>query len=423
MKREELTVPLSELKPNPDNPRTIKKQKLNQLEKSLAEFPEMMQLRPIVVDENNVILGGNMRYEALKANGAVNTQVVKVTGLTDAQKREFVIKDNVPFGDWDWDKLANEWDADELNDWGLELPDFDATTDEIVEDEPPSVDTSNSDSRAGEVYRLGCHRLICGDATDPAVLAQLMGDDLADMILTDPPYNVNYKSRGSGMTIKNDKLGDSEFRRLLDGAFAAASASARAGASYYIWYSEAEVKNFVEAAETNLGEVRENLIWVKNSLTLGMSDYRHKHEACLYGWKPGATHYFINDRSETDTVANKPEYKNASRDKLVKLLDAIFEGNEIPATTMNFDRPFKSKDHPTMKPVGLMAYQIKNSTRPGELVLDPFGGSGSTMIAAEQTGRRCATCELDPHYCDVIRKRYWKLTHDNDEEGWQDGTR
>ena len=122
MKREELTVPLSELKPNPDNPRTIKKQKLNQLKKSLAEFPEMMQLRPIVVDENNVILGGNMRYEALKANGAVNTQVVKVTGLTDAQKREFVIKDNVPFGDWDWDKLANEWDAEELNDWGLDVP-------------------------------------------------------------------------------------------------------------------------------------------------------------------------------------------------------------------------------------------------------------------------------------------------------------
>ena len=125
MKREELTLPLSELKPNPDNPRTIKKQKLNQLEKSLAEFPEMMQLRPIVVDENNVILGGNMRYEALKANGAVNTQVVKVTGLTDAQKREFVIKDNVPFGDWDWDKLANEWDADELNDWGVALPKWD----------------------------------------------------------------------------------------------------------------------------------------------------------------------------------------------------------------------------------------------------------------------------------------------------------
>ena len=125
MKREELTVPLSELKPNPDNPRTIKKQKLNQLEKSLAEFPEMMQLRPIVVDENNVILGGNMRYEALKASGAVNTQVVKVTGLTDAQKREFVIKDNVPFGDWDWDKLANEWDAEELNDWGVALPKWD----------------------------------------------------------------------------------------------------------------------------------------------------------------------------------------------------------------------------------------------------------------------------------------------------------
>lgn len=135
MKREELTVPLSELKPNPDNPRTIKKQKLNQLEKSLAEFPEMMQLRPIVVDENNVILGGNMRYEALKANGAVNTQVVKVTGLTDAQKREFVIKDNVPFGDWDWDKLANEWDAEELNDWGLPMDKDWADVSQFFEDD------------------------------------------------------------------------------------------------------------------------------------------------------------------------------------------------------------------------------------------------------------------------------------------------
>lgn len=419
--RETLTLSIDDVKPNPKNPRTIKKEQLERLATSIKEFPDMMSLRPIVVDENNTILGGNMRWQALKKLGRETVEVTRADGLTESQKREFIVKDNVAFGDWDWDELANEYDIQELKDWGLEDIQIEEPEDEIVEDTPPELE-DDTVSKPGEIYQLGDHRLGCGDSTDRSFIKKIVGDgNLADLILTDPPYNVDYQG-GTGLKIKNDKLGDSEFRKLLDGAFAAVSASAKAGASYYIWYSEAEVKNFVEAAETNLGEVRENLIWVKNSLVLSRQDYHHRHEPCLYGWKPGAAHFFIDDRSQDTIMDKRPDYKDANREKLIKLLDAIFDGNEAQATTMNFDKPRKSADHPTMKPIALMAYQIKNSTRPGELVLDPFGGSGSTLIAAEQTGRRCATCELDPKYCDVIRKRWWKLTHGGDETGWEAGT-
>jgi len=421
IKREQKTVKLSEIKPNPDNPRAIKRNQLKSLQKSLSDFPEMMKLRPIVVDEDGVILGGNMRYQALLANGATETEVETVSGLTPEQKREFIIKDNVAFGDWDWDALANEWDMGQLSEWGLDIPEPENVDQEVEEVDVPEV-AGEPDSQAGRVYSLGKHKLICGDCTNADIMTKLMGDKVADLLLTDPPYNVDYQG-GTGLKIKNDKLGDSEFRKLLDGAFAAASASAKAGASYYIWYSEAEVKNFVEAAETNLGEVRENLIWVKNSLVLSRQDYHHRHEPCLYGWKEGAAHYWCGSRSQ-DTILDKEiDYDAMSKADAVAMLKDILDNNALPTTALKFARPSASREHPTMKPIALLAYLIKNSSRTGEIVLDPFGGSGSTLLACEQTGRVCYTAELDRHYCDVIRKRYWQFVHNGDEDGWQEGTK
>ena len=424
MKRETITVRLDEIQSNPDNPRTIKQQQLKKLQKSLREFPEMMQLRPIVVDENNVILGGNMRYQALKDNGTTKVEVIKVSGLTDKQKHEFIIKDNVPFGDWDWDKLANEWDATELESWGLELPDMDIAPDEIVEDEPPELSQEEPDSKAGEIYRLGAHLLLCGDSTDPETFAKLMSGELADLIVTDPPYNVDYQGKTRlKLNIKNDNMSTLTFVEFLTKANTAMLSALKPGGVFYQWYAALSTREFFVAAQNANMTVRQQLVWVKNSFVLGHQDYQWRHEPCIYGWKDGATHYFIDSRTQ-DTILDKvPDYESMNKAELLKLLDGIYKTNEAKTTTINCKRPTRSDEHPTMKPIALIAYLIRNSSRIGETVLDPFGGSGSTLIACEQTGRVCRTVELDPHYCDVIRKRYWKFKHDGDEDGWKDGTR
>ena len=210
------------------------------------------------------------------------------------------------------------------------------------------------------------------------------------MWLTDPPYNVAYEGGTKDhLTIQNDKQEDSDFRTFLDEAFMAAASAMKPGAAFYIWHADSEGYNFRAACRDAELQVRECLIWNKNSLVLGRQDYQWKHEPCLYGWKDG-THSWYNDRKQT--------------------------------TVIDFDRPTSSAEHPTMKPVGLFGYLIENSTKKGDTVLDSFGGSGTTLIACEQLGRKCYMMELDPKYCDVIRKRYWKFKTGS-EEGWQDGTR
>ena len=216
------------------------------------------------------------------------------------------------------------------------------------------------------------------------------GGALVDLWLTDPPYNVAYEGgTKEHLTIQNDKQTDSEFRDFLNEAFTIATEAMKPGAAFYIWHSDSEGLNFRGACKDAGLAVRECLVWNKNSMVMGRQDYQWKHEPCLYGWKEG-THNWYSDRKQT--------------------------------TVINWDRPAVSKEHPTMKPVGLFGYLIQNSTKKGDLVLDTFGGSGTTLIACEQLGRKCYMMELDPKYCDVIRKRWWKFTHDGDEEGWEEGT-
>lgn len=422
MKRENLIVKLSDIKLNEDNPRTITAKQMKRLVKSIQDFPEMTELRPIVVDENNVILGGNMRYRAMLQLGYEQTEVVKVSGLTDEQKREFIIKDNVPFGEWDWDELANSWDAEELDGWGLAIPEAEWVRQEVEEVDDPEV-AGEPDSETGKVYSLGRHRLVCGDCTKTDVISKLMGEEVADILLADPPYGVNYHGGTKDqLTITNDKIdSQDELREFLSDFLSVADQFLKNGGVYYIFSPQVEnMRTFMEAIMSKY-RIRNTLIWVKNALVLGWGDYLNRHEPIFYGWKEG-THYWCGSRSQDTILDKEVDYGSMSKAEAVAMLKEILENNALPTTALKFARPTASREHPTMKPIALLAYLIKNSSRSGEIVLDPFGGSGSTLLACEQTDRICYTAELDRHYCDVIRKRYWKFVNDGNEDGWQEAT-
>ena len=221
-------------------------------------------------------------------------------------------------------------------------------------------------------------------------------------------------SNSQGMTIENDSMGKEEFREFIASAMKAASACLKRGGSFYIWYGDIEDVAFREACFGNGLPVKQCLIWVKNHFTLGRQDYQWRHEPCLYGWKEGEGHYFINDRSQDTVIEDKPDLNSMSKDELKKLIKELMQ-DKAPTTIIREDKPAKDGDHPTMKPIKLLARLIRNSSKPAETVLDPFGGSGSTLIACEQTNRICRTMELDPVYCDVIVRRWEALTNQKAE--------
>lgn len=434
-------VELSELTPNkgqipgvPKNPRFIKDDNFRRLKKSLEDDPDFMGVREIVVypyEGKKVIVGGTMRYHALKELGYRDTVVKVLRPDTPPEKvRRFILKDNAAFGEYDWEAIANEWDASEVVDCGVDVPELDKvkTEDEAEEDD---FDVSGSISakptaRKGDIYRLGNHRLICGDSTDPETLAILIGDGKVDLLLTDPPYNVDYSSKNEALNaadkgnrvqkdIANDKMEDGAFLDFLTAAFTNANHYLKKGGAFYIWHAGTEGLNFKLAVKAVGWDLKQILIWVKNNMVLGRQDYQWKHEPCLYGWKPGAPHFFINRRDLlTVTEDERPDIDAMTKEELRTLLRSLL-GEATPTTTIHEDKPLRSADHPTMKPIKLMGRAIKNSTRPGEVVLDLFGGSGSTLMAAEQLGRCCYTVELDPAYIDVIVKRWEEYTGDKAE--------
>ena len=374
----------------PANPRIIRDEKYRKLVQSIKDNPEMLSLRELLVykhEDKYIIIGGNMRYSALQELGYTEApcKVIPATATVE-QLRAYTLKDNSGYGEWDWDLLANDWDMDELDAAGIDVPaiepehptnteaadveedDFDETTDEIP-----------SRAQDGDIWLLGEHKLLCGDSTKQDDIARLMGSEKADLWITDPPYNVNYEGGTEDkLKIANDNMNSGDFFQFLKGAFSVAQAHLKEGCSFYIWYASREHVNFETALNAAGLTVREQLIWNKSSLVLGRYDYHFKHEPCLYGWKDGAAHNWYNDRSQT--------------------------------TVMDFEKPRKNDLHPTMKPVPLFAYQIANSSKKGDIVLDTFGGSGTTIIACENLGRKARCVELDPHYCDVILARWEKLT-------------
>ena len=264
--------------------------------------------------------------------------------------------------------------------------------------------------KTGDIWLLGEHRLMCGDSTDADAIVRLMDGEKADLLLTDPPYNVAV-SNSKGKTIQNDDMPDADFLRFLESAFVAADASMRSGAAFYIWHADSEGLNFRQACKSAGWNVRQNLVWVKNQAALGWQDYQWKHESCLYGWKDGAAHYFIKNRKQTTVIDDEINIDLLSVDELRELVRNAYE----LSTVMREDKPTKSADHPTMKPLNLIKRQVKNSTKRGWKVLDIFGGSGTTMLACEELSRKCYMMELDERYVSVIINRYLNFTGRKDE--------
>lgn len=431
-------MPLKDITPNkgqipgvPKNPRVIRDQKFRLLKKSIEEDPEMLGLREILLfpyQGKNIIIGGNMRYQALKDLGYTSA-IVKIlpADFTPEKLRAIVIKDNSGFGEWDWDALADEWEAAQLIDWGLDVPDLgNVKADEEAEEDDynPSDDLEKpAKSREGDIYALGRHRLICGDSTDPQIIDILCGSTVVDLYLTDPPYNVDYASKNKALNaaekgnriqkeIANDRMADGQFREFLNKALNAADRHLKPGGVFYIWHAGTEGFNFISAVRDAGWEFKQVLIWNKNNMVLGRQDYQWKHEPCLYGWKPGAGHYFIDSRSQLTVYQNEAGEFDPDKMTKAELVDLVKKIGQLPTDLIDEDKPLRIPDHPTMKPLKLMGRCVKNSTRPGEVVLDSFGGSGSTLMACEQLGRVCFTVELDPHYVDVIIKRWEEYTQE-----------
>lgn len=362
--------------------RNAKKHGRDQIEKLKASIREFGFLTPCLIDQEYNLIAGHGRVEAAKEIGMERVPCVFIEGLTEAQRRAYILADNRlgELGEWDMDIVTDELFTLDALDFDITVTGFDLPEEpeptEIVEDD--FTEEVENRCKLGDVWQLGDHRLICGDSTDLAVIDRLMDGVKADMLLTDPPYNVDYTGKTKdALKIQNDKMDNDSFRQFLRDAFSSADSVMRAGAVFYIWHADSEGYNFRGACADNNWKVRECLIWNKNSMVLGRQDYQWKHEPCLYGWKDGASHLWASDRKQT--------------------------------TVLNFDRPIRADLHPTMKPIGLFAYQIGNNTHEGDSVLDLFGGSGSTLIACEQLNRKCYMCELDPHYCDVIINRWETL--------------
>ena len=399
---------LSDIKPNPNNPRLIKDDKFKKLCQSIKDFPEMLELRQIVVNKDMIILGGNMRYKAAKEIGLKEIPVIVADNLTPEQEREFLIKDNTSGGEWDWEILANEWNSEELEAWGLDVPAFE--TDEVLEATEDDFDATPPEipiTVLGDLYEIGEHRLLCGDSTCSDTVAKLMNGSKADMVMTDPPYNVNYEG-GSGLKIENDNMSNEDFYSFLLLFYTAFASVTKDGGAWYVWHTDNERINFTKAFEDAGMYFTQCLIWVKNSLVLGRLDYHKKHETCLYGWKKGAGHYFTDDRTNTTVIEDKLDLKKLKKEDLLKLLTDLMS-EKTKTSVIHHDKPLRNGEHPTMKPILLLAPLIENSSKAKELVADGFLGSGSTMVASHQLKRKCYGMELDPKYCDVIVRRMLKL--------------
>lgn len=375
-----------------------------------------------------VIVEGHGRVLAAQRMGMAELPTIALDHLTDEQRRAYVHVHNQT-------TLTSGFDLEVLQQELAALPEFDwgaygFDVDELLEPMPEELDEdelppapAEPRTRLGDVWVMGRHRLMCGDSTDPAQVERLMAGREADLLLTDPPYNVAYhqndsdkwdpklaKQRTDRKVILNDKFDDeASFQRFIEDAMAAGKAVMRAGATWYVWFAAMHSPAVFQAMEEVGLPPKQELVWAKNHFTLGRSDYQWMHEPCLFGWKGGAPHYFANTRSETTVYDDVQNLKKLSKADLRQMLEEILSP-DTPSTVLRFDKPVASAEHPTMKPVKLFARLIRNSSRKGDAVLDLFGGSGTTAIACEQMGRDAYLMELDPSYCDVIVERWERLT-------------
>lgn len=416
----------------PANPRIIKNDKYRKLKKSIEENPEMLEYRELLVYPYNgkyIIIGGNMRYKAMKELGYKEAPVKIIDeNATVEQLKAYTIKDNAGFGEWDGELIIKDWNLSELDAWGVDIQEEWLDERGEKETEEDNFDEATTEipttAKMGDLYQLGNHRLLCGDSTNPDDVKKLMNGELADLMVTDPPYNVDYSAKAKHLNeykkkigeynkgiiekdIDNDKMTPAQFHEFLVKVFTNANDSLKPGGVFYIWHPSKEVVNFTNATEETGLNIHQTLIWAKSNIVFGLSDYQWKHEPCLYGWKDGAAHYFADTRKETTVIDDTLDLDKMTKEELLNQLKSIYE---LPADVIYEKKPLRSELHPTMKPINLFGRLIKNSSREGEKVLDLFGGSGTTIMACEQLNRRAYLMEYDPHYVDVIIKRWEDYT-------------
>lgn len=404
-----ITLKITEIHPYEKNPRLND----NAVEAVKESIKQCGYISPIIVDENNVVLAGHTRLKAIKELGWKEVEVIRKDNLTEEQKKKYRILDNKTseYAEWDYELLKGELEGLDFNGFDFEWG--------IVEDEPEAKEDDydidkkleeikEPQAKLGDVYQLGNHRLMCGDSTNPVDVDELMNGEYADLLLTDPPYNVDYEG-SDGQKIENDKMADPAFRQFLVQAFQNADTALKNGGGFYIWHADSEGYNFRGACHDIGWKVRQCLIWVKNSFTFGRQDYKWQHEPCLYGWKEGSAHYFIEEYNHPTIIEQEINLDKLKKDDLKKILEDIMY-SDTPSTIIRENKPLKNDLHPTMKPIKLLAYLLKNSSERGQKILDLFGGSGSTLIACEQLNRQCYMMEYDPKYVDVIINRWEEYT-------------
>lgn len=436
-------LPLNQLENNigqieglPANPRSIQKDKYEKLKDSLTQHPELLEQSPLKVfqlsDKRFVIIGGNMRKKALLELGykEVPCAVLDPTTTTDTLKF-ITIVDNSSFGQWDWDAITSSWDVEQIQQWGVDLPvdfnvDIDEDDKEVEEDDFTDDDAEQAPaiSKLGDVYLLGTHRLMCGDSTKGEDVEKLMSGKKAVLLLTDPPYNVDYQSKVQKLAklrvsnqnkarkdtvIANDKMSDEQFFNFLSQAFTNAYHALTDNASFYCWYGFWFTVQFIQALESCGLQCKQQIVWYKNNFVFGRQDYQWKHEGCLYGWK-GVNHYFIDDHTNTTLWDDSVDYKAMNKSELLRVIREFEERSEPATTVWKENIPTHSDIHPTMKPIKLFARSVVNNSHKDDIVLDLFAGSGTTIMACEQLHRTAFCMEYEPRYCDAIIARWEKLT-------------
>lgn len=387
-------IPIKDINPAEYNPRVITKEEFSGLVESIKTFG---QLENLIVNKDMTLISGHQRLNAMNQLGIAEATCAVVDLNKRLEKKLNVLMNSQAIsGKYDDIKLAEILEELKLDDdyesLRLDkLEPLDLSPTEIEEDEAPELnETDPPVSKLGEIYALGSHRVLCGSAIDEDDTSKLLGEQKIDLYLTDPPYNVDYTGKTKdALKIQNDQMDDGEFLAFLADSYRRADEHMKTGAAFYIFHADSEGFNFRAAVKDVGWMLKQCLIWVKQTMVMGRQDYQWKHEPILYGWKSGSSHSWYSDRKQT--------------------------------TVLEFDRPSRNAEHPTMKPLNILGYLISNSTKGGDLVFDNFLGSGSTLMACEQTNRICYGIELDPKYVDVIRKRYWKYVNGS-EEGWEDGT-
>jgi site-specific DNA-methyltransferase (adenine-specific) len=388
-------VSIGDLKPYERNAKLHPKEQVEQIKNSIKEFGFN---DPVAVWKDSEIIEGHGRLLAAQELGLTEIPIIRLDSLTDQQRKAYMLAHNKLTMNSDFDMKILAEEIENILDFDMSNFGFDVMfdEDEVVEDDYTPEVPEEPKAKLGDIYQLGRHRLMCGDSTSQSDVQLLLNGELMDMVLTDPPYNVNYK--GTAGTIINDNMKSSEFRQFLKKAFINIRTSLKNGCSFHIWYADSEGYNFRGACSDAGLTVRQQLIWVKNSATIGRQDFQHQYESvlsglsldesaqepqegfspCLYGWKDGAAHKWYKKRKERDV--------------------------------MFFDKPRASKEHPTMKPILLFDYEMQCNTKPGDSVLDLFGGSGTLIMAAEQNKRTAYVMEYDPKFVDVIIDRWEKFT-------------